>query len=84
MLDYTPMTSCARCGKGKNIQAYSRHKKGSSGAGGVWALRAPIHRKTQKPNLHAFGRKMYCTKCLRLVKKPWVKPTEIAAQPTSV
>lgn len=49
--------------------AFSRHKKGSSGAGGVWALRAPIHKRVQKPNLHMFMGKKYCTKCLRIVKK---------------
>ncbi len=52
------MLICTRCGKGKNILAYSRHKKGSSGAGGVWALRAPIHQRTQKPNLHVYKRSM--------------------------
>jgi len=62
------MLICSRCGKGKNIQSFSRHKKGSSGAGGVWALRAPIHQRVQKPNLHLFKGKKYCTKCLRKVK----------------
>lgn len=63
------MLACSRCGKGKNIVAFSRHKKGSSGAGGTWALRAPIHKRTQKPNLHLFKGAKYCTKCLRIVKK---------------
>lgn len=63
------MLACIRCGKGKNIVSFSRHKKGSSGAGGVWALRAPIHKRTQKPNLHIFKGEKYCTKCLRFVKK---------------
>lgn len=62
------MLICSRCGKGKNKLSYSRHKKGSSGAGGVWALRAPIHKRVQKPNLHKFAGKKYCTKCLRVVK----------------
>ena len=62
------MLVCSKCGKGKNIIAFSRHKKGSSGAGGVWALRAPIHKRIQKPNLHVFKGKKYCTKCLRMVK----------------
>ena len=62
------MLICARCGKGKNVSSYSRHKKGSSGAGGVWALRAPIHKRIQKPNLHIYKGKKYCTKCLRVVK----------------
>lgn len=68
------MLACTKCGKGKNTQSYSRHKKGSSGAGGTWALRAPIHQMTQKANLHSFKGNKYCTKCLRTVKKPYVKP----------
>lgn len=70
------MTSCLRCGKGKNKLSFSRHKKGSSGAGGTWALRAPIHTRTQKPNLHVYMGQKYCTKCLRVVKKPWVAADE--------
>ena len=64
------MLVCARCQKGKNIVSFSRHKKGSSGAGGTWALSAPIHSRIQKPNLHLYLGKRYCTKCLRIVKKP--------------
>lgn len=64
------MLACTRCGKGKNTLSFSRHKKGSSGAGGVWALRAPIHKRVQKPNLHKFNGQKYCTKCLRVVKVP--------------
>lgn len=74
------MLACFRCGKGKNIISFSRHKKGSSGAGGVWALRAPIHKRVQKPNLHSFKTQKYCTKCLRVVKKSQVtKP--VVSQP---
>lgn len=62
------MLVCSRCGKGKQVIAYSRHKKGSSGAGGAWALRAPIHKRFQKPNLHVFKGVKYCTKCLRVIK----------------
>ena len=51
----------------------SRHKKGSSGAGGTWALRAPIHSRIQKANLHVYMGKKYCTKCLRTVKVPLVE-----------
>lgn len=69
MLYYQDMLVCSRCGKGKVISAYSRHKKGSSGAGGTWALRAPIHKRFQKPNLHIFKGDKYCTKCLRIVKQ---------------
>lgn len=65
------MLVCTRCGKGKVISSYSRHKKGSSGAGGVWALRAPIHKRAQMPNLHSYKNKRYCTKCLRVVKTPF-------------
>ncbi len=79
------MLACIRCGKGKNILSYSRHKKGSSGAGGVWALRAPIHKRTQKPNLHRFQNKRYCTKCLRIVKaaNPVRKSEPQVVAPTS-
>lgn len=68
------MLICTRCGKGKTKVSMSRHKKGSSGAGGVWALRAPIHQRTQKPNLHSYLGKKYCTKCLRLVKASFLVP----------
>lgn len=63
------MLVCLRCGKGKNTVNFSRHKKGSSGAGGTWALRAPIHKRIQYANLHVYKGKKYCTKCLRVVKK---------------
>ena len=75
------MLICARCGKGKVISAFSRHKKGSSGAGGTWALRAPIHSRVQKPNLHMFKGDKYCTKCLRVVKKGFVKPAIEVSNP---
>ena len=79
------MTVCSRCGKGKNIQAFSRHKKGSSGAGGVWALRAPIHRRVQKPNLHVYKGQKYCTKCLRVVKPTFIpKDEKSQGQPLAV
>lgn len=74
------MLACNRCGKGKNIVAFSRHKKGSSGAGGTWALRAPIHKRAQKPNLHIYKGKKYCTKCLRIVKTS-VQPQKPSEQP---
>ncbi len=70
------MLICNLCGKGKNKVSFSRHKKGSSGAGGTWALRAPIHKRTQNPNLHSYKGTKYCTKCLRVVKTPYQKPTE--------
>lgn len=75
------MLACTRCGKSKNIVAYSRHKKGSSGAGGTWALRAPIHQRTQRANLHIYRSQKYCTKCLRVIKKPFVKPSTSEQQP---
>ena len=74
------MLVCTRCGKGRNIVNYSRHKKGSSGAGGTWALRAPIHKRTQKPNLHVFKGKKYCTKCLRIVKAAAAKVVKFTPQ----
>lgn len=67
------MIICALCGKGKNKIAYSRHKKGSSGAGGNWALRAPIHKRFQKPNLHIYKGEKFCSKCLKVVKPAFVK-----------
>ena len=80
------MFACFKCGKGKNKVSMSRHKKGSSGAGGTWALRAPIHTRIQKPSLHSFRGEKYCTSCLRTVKKPYVvhpanggKPAEVQA-----
>ena len=60
--------------------AFSRHKKGSSGAGGTWALRAPIHKRTQYVNLHVYQSKKYCTKCLRAVKGMFSKPQQMAQQ----
>ena len=72
------MLVCSKCGKGKNIVNFSRHKKGSSGAGGTWALRAPIHKRIQLPNLHVYLGKRYCTKCLRIVKKPFNFVAKIA------
>lgn len=76
------MLACDKCGKGKNTVAYSRHKKGSSGASGVWALRAIIHKRIQNPNLHAYKNQKYCTKCLRTVKIPFQgKPVESETSP---
>lgn len=68
------MTKCLMCGKGRNKVAYSRHRKGH-GIGGVWALRAQIHMRTQKPNLHVYMGQKYCTKCLRVVKPAFVSTT---------
>lgn len=62
------MAICNICGKHSNKISYSKHKKGSSGAGGTWALRAQISKRTQNPNLHSFKGTKYCTKCLRAVK----------------
>lgn len=76
------MLICSRCGKGKTILSYSRHKKGSSGSGGVWALRAPIHSRIQKPNLHKYMGQKYCTSCLRIVKKDF--KSKITAEDLSV
>lgn len=67
------MLACNSCGKGKNTVSFSRHKKGSSGAGGTWALRAPIHKRIQRPNLHVYLGKKYCTKCLRIAKPRYQK-----------
>lgn len=73
------MLMCSLCGKGKNQISFSRHKKGSSGAGGNWALRAPIHKRTQYANLHTYKSEKFCTKCLRVVKVKYQKPQEPVA-----
>ena len=62
------MLACNNCGKSVHTIAFSRHRKGRSGAGGTWALRAPIHKRLQRPNLHTFKGLKLCTKCLRIVK----------------
>ncbi len=79
------MLICSRCGKGKNTVSFSRHKKGSSGAGGNWALRAPIHKRVQYANLHLYKGIKYCTKCLRIIKKtiPVQKPVEPQSAPVA-
>lgn len=66
------MLVCISCGKKAHQRSWSRHQKGSSGAGGTWALRAQISKRTQKPNLHIFKGKKYCTKCLRKAKTKFV------------
>jgi ribosomal protein L28 len=62
------MAVCLMCDKKPVRTVWSRHKKGSSGHGGAWNLKAPISKKTQFPNLHTYKGDKYCTKCLRLVK----------------
>lgn len=66
------MLICFRCGKKARIRSWSRHQKGSSGAS-EWPLRAQITKKAQKPNLHSFKGKKYCTKCLKIVKSKFLK-----------
>lgn len=76
------MQVCQVCQKGIHTLAFSRHKKGSSGAGGQWALKAPIHKRIQRPNLHSYRGMKLCTKCLREVKKataPKIKQSESVA-----
>lgn len=75
------MQSCIRCGKKPIIRTWSRHQKGSSGAT-EWPLRAQISKKWQKPNLHTFKGKRYCTKCLRIVKAAF-RTEKISAQPAA-
>ncbi len=74
------MFACQICQKGIRKIAFSRHKKGSSGAGGNWALRAPITKKTQRPNLHIYMGMKLCTKCLKTLKKASAKP-QVQIQP---
>lgn len=61
------MLVCNACQKGMRKIAYSRHKKGSSGAS-QWPLRAPIYKKIQRPNLHKYQGLLLCSKCLKMVK----------------
>ncbi len=68
------MAACTLCSKKSRIGKWSRHKKGSSGHGGEWNLKAHIHSRIQKPNLHMFKGSKFCTKCLRLVKPKWTAP----------
>lgn len=63
------MLVCQVCQKGIRKLAFSRHKRGSAGGSGTWALRAPIHKRIQRPNLHSYKGMKLCTKCLRAVKK---------------
>lgn len=82
------MLVCQICGKGRKTIAFSRHKKGSSGAGGNWALRAPIHKRLQKPNLHTFHGMHLCSSCLKMVKKAAaagqeVKTSKAVEQPSA-
>lgn len=62
------MMMCQLCEKGIHKVAVSKHKKGSSGAS-QWPLRAQIHKRIQRPNLHAYQGMRLCSKCLRIVKK---------------
>lgn len=62
------MLACQLCLKSIQKVAYSRHKKGSSGAS-KWPMRAQIYKRIQRPNLHTFQGMKFCTKCLRIVKK---------------
>ncbi len=75
------MAVCINCNKGSHRQAWSRHQKGSSGAS-EWPLRAQITKRTQKPNLHTYKGKSYCTKCLRKIK-PAYKAVADAKSPVS-
>lgn len=68
------MATCTLCNKKSHIRSWSRHQKGSSGHGGEWNLKAPIHKNIQKPNLHSYKGSKFCTKCLRIVKPAWVAP----------
>lgn len=83
---YNPsvMLMCVNCGKRPHRITWSRHKKGSSGAS-EWPLRAQISKRTQKPNLHVFKGKKFCTKCLRLVKSLYTfEPEVVKAAETPV
>ncbi len=74
------MLVCTSCGKKSVTVSMSRHKKGSSGHGGAWNLRAQINSRLQHPNLHIFKGKKYCTKCLRIAKSLFKAKTTIKPQ----
>lgn len=74
------MLTCQMCQKGSRKISYSRHKKGSSGAGGTWALRAPITSKIQRVNIHHYLGMKLCTTCLRTMKKN-IQPKKVAVVP---
>ncbi len=77
------MAVCTSCDKKTISRSWSRHKKGSSGAS-EWPLRAQVSKKPQKPNLHVFKGKKYCTKCLRKVKTAWKPSTTSIQTPQAV
>lgn len=77
------MLTCQMCQKGTRKISFSRHKKGSSGAGGTWALRAPITKKIQKANIHHYQGMKLCTKCLRTIKSQ-VQPKKAQVVPQAV
>lgn len=71
------MNSCQLCEKGVRTIAFSRHKKGH-GIAGVWRLKAPITKRTIRPNIHMYMGMKLCSKCLKTIKKAApksVKPT---------
>ncbi len=76
------MLICVNCNKKPRQISWSRHQKGSSGAS-EWPLRAQVSKRTQRPNLHTFSGKKYCTKCLRQAKESFrkevLKKSEIIA-----
>ena len=80
------MYTCDRCGKGSLVGSNSAHKHG-----GAWAMRAPKSRKVWRPNLQRvrvvlngkLGRYWLCTKCLKVVKKPYIKKTKPTITPES-
>ncbi|MDO8498662.1 MAG: hypothetical protein Q7S44_02650 [bacterium] len=77
------MLVCAVCHKGVRKIAYSRHKKGSSGAS-EWPLRAQIHKRIQRPNLHTYMGMKFCTKCLRMAKASNLKKKAVSKTVTAV
>jgi hypothetical protein len=77
------MAVCLNCGKKPITRTWSRHQKGSSGAS-EWPLRAQIYKKKQKPNLHTFKGKEYCTKCLRIAKSVWTAKRLASSPPAAV
>lgn len=77
------MSMCVSCGKKPKKIAWSRHKKGSSGAT-EWPLRAQISKRLQKPNLHTFKGQRYCTKCLRAIKASFRAKFQKTQEPQAI
>ncbi len=66
---------CAICEKQTTFGGNKKHKRGSSGGGGVWRYKAPNTKRSWKPNLRKIviededGRKLKLDVCMKCYKK---------------